>query len=81
MIRDCDHMASLSLTHLRYRPAWDVLLEKLRKGTTTMVGDAMHVMGPFLSQGGSTVLEDGMVLARCLAQKGSFGSPYCIVLY
>ncbi|XP_062111904.1 monooxygenase 1-like isoform X2 [Humulus lupulus] len=68
MIRDCD-MASLSLTHLRYRPAWEVLLEKFRKGTITVAGDAMHVMGPFLGQGGSAALEDAVVLARCLAQK------------
>ncbi|CAL5353675.1 unnamed protein product [Camellia sinensis] len=29
----------------------------------------MHVMGPFLRQGGSAGLEDAIVLARCLYQK------------
>ena len=68
MISECD-MNSLSLTHLRYRPAWDVLLGTFRKRTATVAGDAMHVMGPFLGQGGSAALEDAIVLARCLAQK------------
>ncbi|THG04539.1 hypothetical protein TEA_028902 [Camellia sinensis var. sinensis] len=35
----------------------------------TVAGDAMHVMGPFLRQGGSAGLEDAIVLARCLYQK------------
>ena len=29
----------------------------------------MHVMGPFLGQGGSAALEDAVVLARCLAKE------------
>lgn len=32
----------------------------------------MHVMGPFLGQGGSAALEDAVVLARCL------GRQYCL---
>ncbi|GMQ00453.1 hypothetical protein CsSME_00047543 [Camellia sinensis var. sinensis] len=55
MIEDSD-VESLSLTHVRYR-------------TVTVAGDAMHVMGPFLGQGGSAGLEDAIVLARCLYQK------------
>ncbi|KAI6673386.1 hypothetical protein NL676_001292 [Syzygium grande] len=58
---------SLSLTRTRYRAPWDVLLGSFRKGTVTVAGDAMHVMGPFLGQGGSAALEDAIVLARCLA--------------
>ena len=34
-----------------------------------MAGDAWHVMGPFLGQGGSAALEDAVVLARCLSKK------------
>ncbi|KAI7736365.1 hypothetical protein M8C21_014197, partial [Ambrosia artemisiifolia] len=37
-------------------------------GTVTVAGDAMHVMGPFLGQGGSAGLEDAVVLARTMAQ-------------
>ncbi|KAL8150935.1 hypothetical protein V2J09_020743 [Rumex salicifolius] len=62
-------LTSLSLTHLWYRAPWDVLLEKFRKGTVTVAGDSMHVMSPFLGQGGSAGLEDAVVLARCLAGK------------
>ncbi|KAL2497564.1 monooxygenase 1 [Abeliophyllum distichum] len=62
-------MDSLSLTRLRHRAPWDLLLTSFRKGTVTVAGDAMHVMGPFLGQGGSAALEDAVVLARCLAQK------------
>ncbi|XP_062150394.1 monooxygenase 1-like [Alnus glutinosa] len=60
---------SLSLTHLRYREPWDVLLGRFRKGSVTVAGDAMHIMGPFLGQGGSAGVEDAVVLARCLAPK------------
>ena len=35
----------------------------------TVAGDAMHIMGPFLGQGGSVAVEDAIVLARCLAPK------------
>ncbi|CAL5442125.1 unnamed protein product [Camellia sinensis] len=68
MIEDSD-VESLSLTHVRYRAPWDLLLGKFRKGTVTVAGDAMHVMGPLLGQGGSAGLEDAIVLARCLYQK------------
>lgn len=34
-----------------------------------VVGDAMHAMAPFLTQGGAASLEDAVVLARCLAEK------------
>nr|GMD82059.1 FAD-dependent urate hydroxylase-like [Ipomoea batatas] len=57
---------SLSFSHLKYRPPGDLLLGRLRKGTVTVAGDAMHVMGPFLGQGGCSSLEDAVVLARCL---------------
>ncbi|XP_057469924.1 monooxygenase 1-like isoform X3 [Actinidia eriantha] len=62
-------LESLSFTHLRYRAPWDLLLGNFRKGTITVAGDSMHVMGPFLGQGGSAGLEDAIVLARCLSQK------------
>ncbi|GMP77950.1 hypothetical protein CsSME_00034056 [Camellia sinensis var. sinensis] len=64
MIEDSD-VESLSLTRLRYRAPWDLLLGNFRKGTVTVAGDAMHVMGPFLGQGGSAGLEDAIVLTRC----------------
>jgi 2-polyprenyl-6-methoxyphenol hydroxylase-like FAD-dependent oxidoreductase len=68
MITNSDR-ESLSLARLRYRAPWEILLGSFRKGTVTVAGDAMHVMGPFLGQGGSAGIEDAIVLARCLAQK------------
>ena len=62
-------LTSLTLTGTRYRAPWDLLLENFRKSTVTVAGDAMHVMGPFLGQGGSAALEDAVVLARCLAKE------------
>ena len=34
----------------------------------TVAGDAMHVMGPFIGQGGASGLEDAVVLARSLSR-------------
>ncbi|MFS7910469.1 putative FAD-binding domain, FAD/NAD(P)-binding domain superfamily [Helianthus anomalus] len=65
------NMKSLSITHLRYRAPWDLLSGTFSKGTVTVAGDAMHIMGPFLGQGGSAGLEDAVVLARIMAQLGS----------
>lgn len=73
MIEECD-LDSLSFTHLRYRAPWDLMLGNFREKTVTVAGDAMHVMGPFLGQGGSAGIEDAVVLARNLAKtlKGGF---------
>ncbi|XP_076918676.1 monooxygenase 1-like [Bidens hawaiensis] len=59
---------SLSLKQLRYRAPWDLLMGTFSRGTVIVAGDAMHVMGPFLGQGGSASLEDAIVLARNMAQ-------------
>ncbi|KAI4324019.1 hypothetical protein L6164_023587 [Bauhinia variegata] len=59
---------SLSLTHLRYTPPWDIIFGRFRKGTVAVAGDAMHVMVPFIGQGGSAGIEDAVVLARCLTK-------------
>ncbi|VYS62827.1 unnamed protein product [Arabidopsis thaliana] len=72
MVKNCD-MDSLYINRLRYRAPWDVLSGKFRRGTVTVAGDSMHLMGPFLGQGCSAALEDGVVLARCLWRKLNLG--------
>jgi salicylate hydroxylase len=42
-------------------------LDRWVAGRVTLLGDAAHAMLPFLGQGAATAIEDGMVLARCLA--------------
>uniref|UniRef100_A0A0D9YS58 FAD-binding domain-containing protein n=1 Tax=Oryza glumipatula TaxID=40148 RepID=A0A0D9YS58_9ORYZ len=72
MVRRCDHASSLwTTTKVWYRPPWQVALAAFfqlrRRAAVTVAGDAMHVMGPFIGQGGSSALEDAVVLARSLS--------------
>jgi salicylate hydroxylase len=43
-------------------------LERWSEGRVTLLGDAAHSMLPFLAQGAVQAIEDGYVLARCLAR-------------
>src|SRR3954462_7660791 len=43
-------------------------LERWTVGRVSLLGDAAHSMLPFLAQGAVMAIEDGYVLARCLAQ-------------
>ncbi|CAI9114971.1 OLC1v1015800C1 [Oldenlandia corymbosa var. corymbosa] len=60
---------TISLSRVRYRHPWEILTGKFRRGSVTVIGDAMHVMGPFMGQGGSAALEDAVILARNLGNK------------
>ncbi|XVE93890.1 hypothetical protein REPUB_Repub01dG0233100 [Reevesia pubescens] len=53
---------------LRYRRPWELLWGNISKGNVCVAGDALHPMTPDLGQGGCSALEDGVVLARCLAK-------------
>ncbi|XP_071742558.1 monooxygenase 1-like [Rutidosis leptorrhynchoides] len=64
---------SLSYIRIRYRTPWDLFMGTFSKGTVTVAGDAMHIMGPFMGQGGSAGLEDTVVLARNMARLGLNG--------
>ncbi|CAO2812777.1 unnamed protein product [Amaranthus hypochondriacus] len=68
MIEKSD-LSTLSVTRLRYRAPWNLLSGNFRRESITVAGDAWHVMGPFLGQGGSAALEDAIVLVRCLSKK------------
>ena len=59
----CD-LSTLTMTPLRLRLPWDVIFGNISKGNMTVAGDAMHPMTPELGQGGSSALEDAMVLGR-----------------
>jgi len=43
-------------------------LERWSSARLTLVGDAAHAMLPFMGMGAAMAIEDGYVLARCLAQ-------------
>ncbi|XP_022969478.1 monooxygenase 2-like [Cucurbita maxima] len=53
---------------LRYRPPWELMWGNIVKGNVCVAGDALHPMTPDLGQGGCSALEDGVVLARCIAE-------------
>ena len=38
------------------------------RGRVVLIGDAAHAATPFMGQGGAMAMEDGLVLARCLAE-------------
>jgi salicylate hydroxylase len=44
-------------------------LPRWTDGPVTVAGDAAHPMFPFLAQGAAQAIEDGAVLARCLAER------------
>ncbi|KAJ1436321.1 hypothetical protein SESBI_04353 [Sesbania bispinosa] len=56
------------LAPLRYRQPWELVWGNISKGNVCVAGDALHPMTPDLGQGGCCALEDGVVLARCLAE-------------
>ncbi|XP_039039207.1 monooxygenase 2-like [Hibiscus syriacus] len=58
---------SIASSQLRYRRPWHLLWGNISKGNVCVAGDALHPMTPDLGQGGCLALEDGVILARCLA--------------
>lgn len=53
---------------LQYRSPWELMLGNIVKGNVCVAGDALHPMTPDLGQGGCAALEDGVILARCVAE-------------
>ncbi|KAJ4827765.1 hypothetical protein Tsubulata_020865, partial [Turnera subulata] len=60
-------LSTLSWAPLTLRYPWSILFDNLSKGNVTVTGDAMHPMTPELGQGGSSALEDAVILGRHIA--------------
>ena len=56
-------------------------LPKWTVGRATLLGNSAHPMLPYLAQGACQALEDGYVLARCLARSGIDGIPDALADY
>jgi len=63
----CDDVLISALYVRDPLPAWSA-------GHVTLMGDACHPMMPFMAQGAGMAIEDGVVLARCLADAAPHGS-------
>jgi len=57
----CDSVLKSALYEREPLPQWSV-------GRVSLLGDACHPMLPFMAQGAGMAIEDGVVVARCLAQ-------------
>ncbi|RZB89543.1 Monooxygenase 3 isoform B [Glycine soja] len=53
---------------LRHRHPWELMFGNISKDNVCVGGDAFHPMTGDLGQGGCCAFEDGVVLARCLAE-------------
>ncbi|KAI3602058.1 putative n-hydroxybenzoate hydroxylase [Cupriavidus necator H850] len=73
----CDEVLISALYVRDPLPAWSA-------GPVTIMGDACHPMMPFMAQGAGMAIEDGVVLARCLADSargGAAGVPAALARY
>ncbi|KAL6634144.1 hypothetical protein ACP70R_026815 [Stipagrostis hirtigluma subsp. patula] len=68
MVQNSDPESLNVVASVWYRPPWQVAFGGFQKGAVTVAGDAMHVMGSYIGQGGSAALEDALVLARSLSR-------------
>ena len=60
MFRNVQHVYKWGIHDRDPIPQWT-------KGRVTLLGDACHAMLPYLGQGANSAMEDGFVLARCIA--------------
>nr|CAB3501980.1 unnamed protein product [Digitaria exilis] len=66
-------MSDVVSSPLRFRSPLSLVRGSISKGGVCVAGDALHPMTPELGQGGSSALEDGVVLARCLGEAFAAG--------
>ena len=50
-------------------PIEEVILDEWSRGSVLLIGDAAHATSPNMAQGAAMALEDGLVLAECLASR------------
>ncbi|CAI9117036.1 OLC1v1018347C1 [Oldenlandia corymbosa var. corymbosa] len=67
-IAERTNLDMISFADLKMRSPWDILLKDFAKGNVCVAGDALHPMTPDIGQGGCSALEDGVILARCIAE-------------
>lgn len=67
-IVEITELDSITYSPLRSGRPWELLWANISKGNVCVTGDAFHPMTPDIRQGGCSALEDGVVLARCLAE-------------
>jgi FAD-dependent urate hydroxylase len=60
-------------------PIEEVILDEWSRGSVLLIGDAAHATSPNMAQGAAMALEDGLVLAECLAAAG--GVPEALVRF
>jgi salicylate hydroxylase len=74
-----DVQAIIDLIDVPYK--WALLgrepLVQWSVGRVTLLGDSCHPTLPFLAQGANMAIEDGMVLARCLAAEADVAAALC----
>lgn len=70
----CDEVLKSALYVRDPLPTWS-------KGNMTLLGDACHPMMPFMAQGAGMAIEDGIVLARCLADANGDDVPAALARY
>ncbi len=70
----CDDVLISALYVRDPLPTWSA-------GQVTLMGDACHPMMPFMAQGAGMAIEDGVVLARCLADANPDDVPAALARY
>jgi 2-polyprenyl-6-methoxyphenol hydroxylase-like FAD-dependent oxidoreductase len=78
LVRNSDTESLNVVNSTWYRPPWQVAFGTFHNGVVTVAGDAMHVLGPFIGQGGASTLEDAIVLARSLSRGA--GDDYSLAI-
>ncbi|GAB2219487.1 hypothetical protein Droror1_Dr00007123 [Drosera rotundifolia] len=61
-------LEDIEMYPLTFRPPLEILWGNISKDNVCVAGDAWHPMTPDVGQGGGSAVEDGITLAKCLAE-------------